>query len=72
MKIKSNVLALAVAAACACVAGSAAAQVSGDVVKIGFITDLSGVYSDIDGLIVMASICSSVEQILVPVCRWRK
>ena len=49
MKIKSNVLALAVAAACACVAGSAAAQVSGDVVKIGFITDLSGVYSDIDG-----------------------
>ena len=49
MKIKSNVLALAVAAACAGIAGSAAAQVSGDVVKIGFITDLSGVYSDIDG-----------------------
>ena len=36
-------------AACAGIAGSAAAQVSGDVVKIGFITDLSGVYSDIDG-----------------------
>ena len=27
----------------------AQAQVSGDVIKIGFITDLSGVYSDIDG-----------------------
>ncbi|WP_414674951.1 ABC transporter substrate-binding protein [Limnobacter sp.] len=30
-------------------AGTAAAQVSGDVVKIGMITDLSGVYADIDG-----------------------
>jgi len=28
---------------------SAQAQVSGDVIKIGFITDLSGVYADIDG-----------------------
>jgi branched-chain amino acid transport system substrate-binding protein len=28
---------------------SAQAQISGDVVKIGFITDLSGVYSDVDG-----------------------
>ncbi|MDY7547007.1 ABC transporter substrate-binding protein [Glaciimonas sp. CA11.2] len=27
----------------------ASAQISGDVVKIGFITDLSGVYADIDG-----------------------
>ena len=27
----------------------AAAQISGDVVKIGFITDMSGVYADIDG-----------------------
>ena len=26
-----------------------AAQISGDLVKIGFITDLSGLYSDIDG-----------------------
>jgi branched-chain amino acid transport system substrate-binding protein len=31
------------------VAGTAAAQVSGDTVKIGFITDISGLYSDIDG-----------------------
>jgi branched-chain amino acid transport system substrate-binding protein len=30
-------------------ASSASAQISGDVVKIGIITDLSGVYSDIDG-----------------------
>ncbi|HEX7640771.1 MAG TPA: ABC transporter substrate-binding protein [Burkholderiaceae bacterium] len=37
------------AAAAALVCGSAQAQISGDVVKIGYITDLSGVYSDIDG-----------------------
>ena len=30
-------------------AGAAQAQISGDVIRIGFITDLSGVYSDIDG-----------------------
>jgi branched-chain amino acid transport system substrate-binding protein len=29
--------------------GAASAQISGDVVKIGFITDLSGLYADIDG-----------------------
>ena len=28
---------------------SANAQISGDVVKIGFITDMSGLYADIDG-----------------------
>ena len=42
-----------VAAACmaACLAASAPAQaqISGDVVRIGFITDISGLYSDIDG-----------------------
>jgi len=43
-----------ISAACALAAttlfGSLAqAQVSGDVIKIGFITDLSGVYADIDG-----------------------
>ena len=31
------------------VAAPAAAQISDDVVKIGFITDISGPYSDIDG-----------------------
>src|ERR1700754_2176046 len=30
-------------------AGTAQAQVSVDVIRIGFITDLSGVYADIDG-----------------------
>jgi len=30
-------------------AGTAQAQISGDVVRIGFITDMSGVYADIDG-----------------------
>ena len=49
MKAKSKMISLAVAMICAGGAGTAAAQVSGDVVKIGFISDLSGVYSDIDG-----------------------
>ena len=45
MKLKS------VAAACGLVfaASVAQAQYSGDVIRIGFITDLSGLYSDIDG-----------------------
>jgi branched-chain amino acid transport system substrate-binding protein len=42
------------AAACALAAGvlagaPAQAQISGDVIRIGFITDLSGLYADIDG-----------------------
>jgi branched-chain amino acid transport system substrate-binding protein len=44
--------ALAIAATAACAIGfslPAQAQVSGDIIKIGLITDLSGVYSDIDG-----------------------
>lgn len=35
--------------ALATMATSAFAQISGDAIKIGFITDISGVYSDIDG-----------------------
>ncbi|MBY0241407.1 MAG: ABC transporter substrate-binding protein [Burkholderiaceae bacterium] len=38
------------AAAALCALSSAHAQVSGDSIKIGFITDMSGLYSDIDGL----------------------
>ena len=43
-----------ISAACALAAttlfgSSAQAQLSGDVIKIGFITDLSGVYADLDG-----------------------
>ena len=44
-----------ISAACAAVAGlvvavpCAHAQISGDVIRIGFITDLSGLYADIDG-----------------------
>ncbi|MEB0137841.1 MULTISPECIES: ABC transporter substrate-binding protein [unclassified Undibacterium] len=47
MKNTLKLISLALAAAFS--AAPAAAQVSGDVVKIGFISDLSGVYSDIDG-----------------------
>jgi branched-chain amino acid transport system substrate-binding protein len=40
-----------IAAACGlvCAASLAHAQYSGDVIRIGFITDMSGLYSDIDG-----------------------
>ncbi|MGS0741739.1 ABC transporter substrate-binding protein [Glaciimonas sp. GG7] len=45
-----KVLTLAVASAVAfAIAAPASAQISGDTVKIGFITDMSSVYSDIDG-----------------------
>ncbi len=47
MKLKS--IAGALAAAGIAATGAASAQISGDTIKIGFITDLSGVYSDIDG-----------------------
>ncbi|MFZ6771594.1 ABC transporter substrate-binding protein [Undibacterium sp. SXout7W] len=49
MKTTFKVASLAVATALSALAGSASAQVSGDTVKIGFITDVSGLYSDIDG-----------------------
>jgi branched-chain amino acid transport system substrate-binding protein len=48
MKLKAITLAVSVALALG-FATSASAQISGDVVKIGFISDLSGLYSDIDG-----------------------
>ena len=50
MKLKAKVIAMAVASITAMGFGAGAnAQISGDVVKIGFITDISGLYSDIDG-----------------------
>ena len=49
MKLKT--LAAATAAVCAMgLSFAAQAQVSGDTIKIGMITDMSGLYSDIDGL----------------------
>lgn len=50
IKIKIKTLALAVSAIMTVgFTGSASAQVSDDTVKIGFITDISGLYGDIDG-----------------------
>jgi len=49
MNTKFKIASLAVGAALAAFAGTVSAQVSGDVVKIGFVTDISGLYSDIDG-----------------------
>ncbi|NEX63538.1 ABC transporter substrate-binding protein [Noviherbaspirillum galbum] len=48
MKLKA--MACAMAALAAGAAGSASAQISGDTIKIGMITDLSGLYADIDGM----------------------
>ena len=48
MKLKN----IAIAATAVCAMGlsyAAQAQVSGDTIKIGFITDMSGLYADIDG-----------------------
>ncbi|WP_194723506.1 ABC transporter substrate-binding protein [Noviherbaspirillum malthae] len=50
MKLKAKVISLAVATAfSAGFAATASAQVSGDVIKIGLLTDMSGVYADVDG-----------------------
>ncbi len=50
MKFQSKIMAAALGAAFAAgIAAPAAAQVSGDVIKIGLITDMSGVYADVDG-----------------------
>jgi len=48
MKLKKLVPACTLALA-TMFGASAQAQVSGDTIKIGFITDLSGLYADIDG-----------------------
>ncbi|GGY26539.1 ABC transporter substrate-binding protein [Pseudoduganella albidiflava] len=48
--IQRNAIAMAATAVCAIgLSGTASAQVSGDTIKIGFITDMSGLYTDIDG-----------------------
>ena len=50
MKLKKIPAACALAAAALFAAATPAqAQISGDVIKIGIITDMSGVYADIDG-----------------------
>jgi branched-chain amino acid transport system substrate-binding protein len=49
MKRTAIATAIAATAAAACLSIPAQAQISGDTIKIGLITDLSGVYSDIDG-----------------------
>ena len=48
MKLKAIALAVSTTFALG-IAGTASAQVSGDVIKIGLITDMSGLYADIDG-----------------------
>ena len=50
MKLKKVAAACVVAlAGSLAMSGAATAQISGDVIKIGIITDMSGLYSDIDG-----------------------
>ena len=47
--MKLSKISSACALAVALLGASAQAQISGDVIKIGFITDMSGLYADIDG-----------------------
>jgi branched-chain amino acid transport system substrate-binding protein len=47
--MKRTALALATSAALFGLAAPASAQISGDTIKVGLLTDLSGVYSDVDG-----------------------
>ena len=49
MKLKRNLLATLVAAACGLGTAAAQAQVSDGVVKIGVLTDMSGLYADLAG-----------------------
>jgi branched-chain amino acid transport system substrate-binding protein len=49
IKMQLSSVTLAVSAATLGLAAPASAQISGDVVKIGFATDMSSVYSDLDG-----------------------
>ncbi len=49
MKIRTLTLAAAAATTAALAAPVAYAQVSNDTIRIGFITDMSGVYADVDG-----------------------
>src|SRR5689334_19848580 len=44
-----TVLAVSVSLALAAAPGAASAQISGDVIRVGFLTDISGIYSDNDG-----------------------
>ncbi|WP_454723820.1 MULTISPECIES: ABC transporter substrate-binding protein [Cupriavidus] len=60
--MKMTRLAAALAAIVTGVAmGSASAQVSGDTVKIGYITDMSGLYADIDGPAGLEAIKMAIE-----------
>jgi branched-chain amino acid transport system substrate-binding protein len=47
--MKRNILAVAASAACLGLALPAQAQISNDTIKIGMLTDVSGVYADVDG-----------------------
>ncbi|RSZ59151.1 ABC transporter substrate-binding protein [Massilia atriviolacea] len=47
--MKRNIIALAASAACLGFAMPAHAQISNDTIKIGMLTDVSGVYADVDG-----------------------
>lgn len=49
MKLKKIFKAVGAACALGAMASAHAADISGDVIKVGMITDLSGVYADIDG-----------------------
>ena len=53
---------LACAAAFAMLSGAASAQISGNTVKIGVLTDMSGTYSDITGMGAVEAVKMAVEE----------
>jgi len=59
--MKKTTIATALAAALSLTAGSAAAQISDNIVKIGVLTDLSGAYSDLAGTGAVEAVKMAVE-----------
>jgi branched-chain amino acid transport system substrate-binding protein len=47
--LQRTALAVSISLALAAAPGAASAQISGDVIRVGFLTDISGIYSDNDG-----------------------
>ena len=59
--MKTNTLTAAIAATLALATGSASAQVSDNLVKIGVLTDMSGAYSDLAGAGAVEAVKMAVE-----------
>ena len=61
MSLSSGRLASAAVLSMALTVGSASAQISGDVVKIGVLTDMSSIYADINGMGAVEAVRMAIE-----------